>query len=300
MTQILRFRSWQQHNRRALKDVAEKRAARGVRLDAPLSLAKVVVVTHLDEQFASFAQLVGGPVAETYFLRALQWAADRGGAVGAVSCERFRFGPVVLSRPWHIVSRRTGEKVYDALLASNICVLSTDTSVDLPRYKSTDKSTDPSKDVSPPPSPSPSPEVSPPTPLAGGSESAAPSNGAANGNGHATPLPAAAGPEPLSRTELAILEAVLAKLVAGHAPLRTSDILEFRNVRRRSIDGTIQPDEARKVIAEWRHYPAFATAVREAQLGPRREARQARADSSANSDPPKSPQDDQDPGPEAP
>lgn len=155
---VLQFRKWLSHNRRALKDVALKRRDRTVPLNAPLSLAKVIVTTHLDAQFADFAARVGGPVAETYFLRALQYAADHDGAAGAVRCPRASFGPIVLSRPWHVVSKATGEKVFDALLASNICILSADTSVDLSTLLPADKS----KDLSRPPSPSPSVPSLPP------------------------------------------------------------------------------------------------------------------------------------------
>ena len=156
----------------ALKDVAAKRQARGIPLNAPLSLAKVIVVTRLDEHFADFAQRVGGRSAETFFLRAIQVAADSHGSSGAISVPRHLFGQLVLSRSWDLVSRKTGEVVYDALLASSICIpsadSSADSSADMPAPSSADRSALPSADVSTfclrPPSPSPSPSVFPPTP----------------------------------------------------------------------------------------------------------------------------------------
>lgn len=132
---MIRFRRWIDHNRRALKDIAAKRRARGISETAPLSLERVIVAVHLDTEFAAFAEAVGGAVAETFFLRALQYAADHDGHSGAIRVDRARFAAVVLSRPWHVVHRSVGERVYDALLASTICVsedapLSADKSAD--------------------------------------------------------------------------------------------------------------------------------------------------------------------------
>lgn len=155
---MIQFRSWQKHNSRALKDVDSKRTKRGVDLDAPLSMQRILLVTHLDEDFAAFAAAVGGAVAETYFIRAMQYAAEHDGRRGCIRVERALFGPIVLSKKWHVVSRATGEKVYDALLASRICVRiapaggpetapeSPLSSVDLSADKSADTSTDKSAD----------------------------------------------------------------------------------------------------------------------------------------------------------
>lgn len=119
---MIRFRRWREHNRRALKDVADKREKRGIPASAPLAMQKVIVATHLDAQFADFADRVGGAVAETYFLRAMQYAAEHDGHDGSIRVSRERFGPTVLGRPWQMVSKETGKKVYDALLRSTICV----------------------------------------------------------------------------------------------------------------------------------------------------------------------------------
>lgn len=122
MTDGLTIRSWRQHNRRILKDVTRNRAKRGIPIGLPLSLERVVLATRLDDDFAQFAELVGGRHAETFFVRTLQYAAEHDGRHGRISVSRDNFGAVVLTARWDIVSRRDGQKCFDALLASRICV----------------------------------------------------------------------------------------------------------------------------------------------------------------------------------
>ena len=157
---MLRFRSWAAWNSRCIKDAMGKRAARGAKVDAPLYLSRVMVATKFDASFEAFAQAVGGRNAETFFLRVLQYAADHDGASGTVAVPRRQLGATVLSRWYDPVSRKTGEAVYDALLASNICVLSVD------------MSTDKSADMSRPPSPYPT--LYPPSPTGGERSPSAP------------------------------------------------------------------------------------------------------------------------------
>lgn len=119
---MIRFRRWNEHNARTIADIEGKRKARGGRVEAPISLYRVMVATHLDPQFEVFANRVGGAMAEGLFLRALQYAAEHDGRGGSIRVERERWGALVLSKTWHAAPKSLGCKVYDALLESTICV----------------------------------------------------------------------------------------------------------------------------------------------------------------------------------
>lgn len=173
---MIRFRKWAEHNKSAIKDIIRTRTKRGVRVDAPVAMTKVLLVVKFDANFERFASTVGGEMAETYFLRAIQYAADRDGFLGSIRVPRDRFGAVVLSRQWHQCSRASGEKVYDALLSSGICVTCADADFEAELRRviavmSADKTKDKTGIMSPPPSPTPSPTPFPPSPLPGGESS---------------------------------------------------------------------------------------------------------------------------------
>lgn len=170
---MIRFRKWAEHNKSAIKDIIRTRTKRGVRVDAPVAMTKVLLVVKFDANFERFAATAGGEMAETYFLRAIQYAADRDGFLGSIRVPRDRFGAVVLSRQWHQCSRASGEKVYDALLSSDICVTCSDADFEAELRRviavmSADKTANKTGIMSPPPSPSPSLAPSPLAPLPGG------------------------------------------------------------------------------------------------------------------------------------
>lgn len=168
---MLRFRTWKAHNSRVISDIESKREARKGKIDAPISLAKVMVAADLDQQFAAFAREVGPRQAETFFLRALQYAAHHDGREGAIMVEPRVFGTVVLSRPWDVVSPRDGAKCYNALLSSTICVPVCETRGAPPGDAAATPQEQPRL---PQPSPSPSPSIHPPTPSGGSGISASP------------------------------------------------------------------------------------------------------------------------------
>lgn len=173
---MLKFRAWKAHNSRVISDIETKRANRpNGKVGAPISLAKVIVSADLDQQFAAFARAVGPRQAETFFLRALQYAAHHDGREGAIMVEPGVFGTIVLSRPWDVVSPRDGVKCYNALLASTICVPVHGDAEGAPSGApyGDDAATPreptrlPHPAPSPSPAPLPAPDVLPPTPSGG-------------------------------------------------------------------------------------------------------------------------------------
>lgn len=221
----IRFRRWYEHNRRALKDIEAKRKQRGIPQNAPLSLMRVIVATQLDTQFATFAAAVGGRFAETMLVRSLQYAAMTAPQRGEIAVTRDNFAAIVLSRPWDLVGRTTGERVYDALLASTICIPSADESADESADRSVDEEngcpqTGP-RTCPRPPSPSPSVlPLTPPAPREG--DSASP-----YGNDHVRPrearrvaeaerLAKAASPEHLAEIAKTLPEGVAMR--GGYVP----------------------------------------------------------------------------------
>lgn len=127
---MLHIRSWEKHQNAVIakakwtrQDRVEKGKAPPESLTSALSIQSVSVACVLDENFAEFAERVGGSVAESYLLRTLQYVANGHALDGVVPVPREKFGAIVLSRHWHIVSRRIGETVYDALLASGIATI---------------------------------------------------------------------------------------------------------------------------------------------------------------------------------
>lgn len=173
---MLMIRSWRKHNRRILKDVTRNRVKRKIAIDAPLSLERIILSTRLDSHFAVFAETVGGRCAESFFVRTLQYAAEHDGRHGRIEVPRERFGPAVLTTAWDVVSRKDGERCYDALLASGICVpfvrgQDCGQDCDCGMGKSADKSADTSRDVLRPASCDLRPSSSP-TPSGDGGEDA--------------------------------------------------------------------------------------------------------------------------------
>jgi len=86
----------------------------------PLSIASVSVAAKFDADFQTFAARLGRPDADALFLRVLQYAAQGHGLAGTVPVPRSHFGAIVLARAWHVVSRKLGEAVYDALIESGL------------------------------------------------------------------------------------------------------------------------------------------------------------------------------------
>lgn len=131
----IRLRSWAKWQAAMLAKVRSTRKARVARgesppesMTAPLSMQSVMIAAVFDdEHFGAFAERVGGACAETYFLRVCQFVANGHGLTGECPIKRERFAAIVLSRAWHIVPRKTGELVYDALLSSGIAQPITDT-----------------------------------------------------------------------------------------------------------------------------------------------------------------------------
>lgn len=260
---MLRFRSWAEHNRRIVKDVQRKRGERGVPQDKPLALERVILSSRLDLDFAAFAEMVGGRCAESFFVRALQYAATHDGVNGTVQVSRAMFGPIALSTPWDLVSSEEGAKVYDALLATGICVpfvrakvpdtsapASSDVSADVSADKTADVSADSSADKSALVlRPSSSVLSDPPYPLSA-DVSADKKRGEPQGGGSASPTrnePAATSPE-LSTEDRAVIRVIV-------EAMRKSGLERERDIARRVSTGlrdrTLRPDVARAFVDEW-------------------------------------------------
>lgn len=234
---MLSIRSWRKHNRRILKDVARNRVKREIALDAPLPLERVIVSTRLDQNFAAFAETIGGRCAETYFLRVLQYAAAHDGRHGRIEVTRDRFGPVVLTTAWDVVTKREGERCYDALLSSTLCVPyargqvcgpDCDCMVDPSADKSLDGDSDKSRDDPHPASSDLRPASSehPPTPSGGSGRSSA---------------------SPLTEQERRSIDAGCRAI---HADGKASPALKARAAAVfNGIRGDFDPDEARAFFA---------------------------------------------------
>lgn len=126
MLRIRKFTDWQSNALAKIHSTRKGRITDGKAhpdsLKHAVSLQTISVSTVLDGNFATFAGLIGGSVAETYFLRTLQFVANGYALTGDVPIEREKFGPVVLTRRHDIVSPAKGAKVYDALIQSGIAV----------------------------------------------------------------------------------------------------------------------------------------------------------------------------------
>lgn len=256
---MLSIRSWRKHNRRILKDVARNRIKREIALDAPLPLERVIVSTRLDQNFAAFAETIGGRCAETYFLRVLQYAAAHDGRHGRIEVTRDRFGPVVLTTAWDVVTKREGERCYDALLSSTLCVPYTrgqvcdpgcDCMVDPSADKSSDGDADKSRDDLHPASSDLHPEPSP-TPSGGMDQ------------GSAIPKP--------DRYVLGAIVTAMLKADASAAKASTRSGVTLRNAIKAN---TADPAEVRAWIEK--HSPDFIEPVRSARMTISMEAKQSR------------------------
>lgn len=117
---MLKLRSWDKWQGRGIADVRRMRETRGTSPDRPYAMGYVILATALDEDFRAFAEIVGGKVAETYFVRVVQYAGLNAAFSGEVKVRRALFGPVVLTREWDVVSAAAGQRVYDALISSGL------------------------------------------------------------------------------------------------------------------------------------------------------------------------------------
>lgn len=123
---VVRLPAWDRWQGAALRDVRDKRAARGTPDDRPYAMSFFSVSSAFDDSFSRFAELVGGAGAETYLLRLLQHVALHAALSGEFRIARSAFGPAVLSRPWHVVSASRGRAVLDALQASGVVSVTED------------------------------------------------------------------------------------------------------------------------------------------------------------------------------
>jgi hypothetical protein len=126
MLRIRKFTDWQNNALSKIQNTRKARIKAGEAhpdsLGHAVSLQTISVSTVLDGNFVAFANIVGGSVAETYFIRTLQFVANGYALTGDVPIARDKFGPVVLTRGHDIVSPAKGAKVYDALLRSGIAL----------------------------------------------------------------------------------------------------------------------------------------------------------------------------------
>lgn len=90
-------------------------------VNGPFSMQSVSVSTSFDADFVRFLAEFPRRSGEAFWLRTLQYAGLHGAMFGTIDVDRRLFGPIVLSRPWDVVSRALGAKVYDALLAHGLC-----------------------------------------------------------------------------------------------------------------------------------------------------------------------------------
>ncbi len=149
---MLRIRAWEKWQGDAIYDRLRKRAPSG--RSKPLTLAYIAVATNLDDQsghFARFAEMLGCGIEARGFLVAILGHVGRDAAgSGVLRCSREQLGRILTDRLTE-VSRKRGEEVYDALVASGIAQEVAPEAV---------------REIAPPPSPEgsppPSPEGSPP------------------------------------------------------------------------------------------------------------------------------------------
>lgn len=118
---MIRIAQWPRWQGRAIYEVVRKRKDRRRKL----SLSFIALTADWDDRFMSFARLLGSreqPVADSYLVRVLQYAARHGAETGRIHVERRRFGAMVLSTRFADVGSKLGARVYDALLESGIAV----------------------------------------------------------------------------------------------------------------------------------------------------------------------------------
>src|SRR3990167_6036648 len=96
-------------------------ATRRVRKDRPSSIEWMKVAATWSQDFVLFACDLQDPCADAYMVRLLQYAATHAADTGRIDIPRQLFGPLVLSVRWAVVSRETGERVWDALHLHGIC-----------------------------------------------------------------------------------------------------------------------------------------------------------------------------------
>lgn len=129
----LRISGWKKWQGPAVYDIKRKRDKNSKR---PLRLSFVAVAAEFHDDveatpdqgsFEQYAAALGaGANAEGWWVRVLQYLALRDPLEGVIrGVPREKFGPVVLSRPWDLVSQAKGAKVYDALLSSRLATRET-------------------------------------------------------------------------------------------------------------------------------------------------------------------------------
>lgn len=198
---MIRLPAWTRHQAAIINHVKSSRKTRGMEADTELVMQRFSVASSWDRDFIEkFAPRVGHRSAETFFVRLLQYVATHDGMTGECRVPRDDFGALVLSRVGDTVSRRDGQKAYDALLFSGIAVSigATVTSVD------TDVNTGDALPSRSDPTRSDPPRSEPSR--AGGS-----SPPASDGDG-------AAGPKPLTPSDRAVFELLFSRTQRGLAP----------------------------------------------------------------------------------
>lgn len=125
----IRLRSWRKCQASVVNKVEWQRkkrvedgSASPDSLRNPLSINSISINSVLDDNFAKFAEMVGGKHAETYLVRVLQYVANGHALTGEINVSPGKFGTLVLSREWDIVSPARGRKVYKALIESGIAL----------------------------------------------------------------------------------------------------------------------------------------------------------------------------------
>lgn len=119
---MLRIAGWEAWQGRHLKDVRRRRDERGTAESRPYSMPYFALASHLSGNFPAFADAVNGSKAVGYWVAVLSYVAMHDPLGGTLNVPRHRFGPVVLTASWHVVSTREGGKVFDALVSAGLAV----------------------------------------------------------------------------------------------------------------------------------------------------------------------------------
>lgn len=128
---MIRLTSWEKWQGPTIKRVQRNREYKRSQgqsapgQDAPFSMSNVAVCTSFGSAFLRFSDALGpknGRASDGLLLRVLQYAGLHSALRGEIHVTANKFGPIVLSRPWDLVSVRRGKEVYAALLSSGVAV----------------------------------------------------------------------------------------------------------------------------------------------------------------------------------
>lgn len=116
----VRVRQWHKWQTAIIRTVVKRRIDSDIPLTEPYAMGKVVVAADLDHHFLTFQALCQHPFADAMWDRVLRYCASKGALSGEILVQREHFGRCVLSTTWSEVDRETGERVYDALVKSQL------------------------------------------------------------------------------------------------------------------------------------------------------------------------------------